>query len=74
MTQSQQPFETREYAVGGMSCEHCALSVREEVGEVDGVDAVEVELTSGRLSVRGTSLDDAAIRAAVTEAGYQVTS
>jgi copper chaperone len=63
---------SREYTVNGMTCGHCVLSVREEVGEVDGVEAVDVDLESGRMIVSGAGLDDAAVRAAVEEAGYEV--
>jgi copper chaperone len=63
---------SREYTVQGMTCSHCVLSVREEVGEVDGVAAIDVELESGRLVVTGAGVDDAAVRAAVEEAGYEV--
>ena len=63
---------SREYTVNGMTCSHCVLSVREEVGEVDGVAAVDVDLESGRMVVAGTGVDDAAVRAAVEEAGYEV--
>ena len=64
-------METTQYTVNGMTCGHCALSVREEVGEVDGVTAVDVDLPSGRMVVRG-AVDSAAVRAAVAEAGYEV--
>jgi copper chaperone len=64
--------ETRDYTVEGMTCSHCVLSVREEVSEVPGVSAVDVDLASGRLTVTGTDLDDDAVRAAVAEAGYKV--
>ena len=60
------------YTVNGMTCDHCVLSVREEVGEVDGVTAVDVDLDSGRMVVSGDGVDDAAVRAAVEEAGYEV--
>ena len=66
--------QTRTYTVTGMSCEHCVLSVREEVAAVPGVSSADVDLASGRLSVTGTSVDDAAIRAAVAEAGYEVSA
>ena len=62
----------RTYTVQGMTCEHCRASVTEEVAEVDGVTAVDVDLSSGRLTVAGDVLDDAAIRDAVAEAGYEV--
>jgi copper chaperone len=62
---------TSTYAVQGMTCEHCVRSVTEEVCEVPGVTAVDVDLASGRLTVTGAP-DEAAVRAAVVEAGYEV--
>jgi len=64
-------IQTRQYVVHGMTCDHCVLSVREEVAEVPGVQAVEVDL-SGHMSVAGTEIDDGAIANAVAEAGYEV--
>jgi copper chaperone len=61
---------TRSYLVSGMTCDHCVLSVREEVSEVSGVESVDVELASGRLTVGGDGFGDESIRAAVAEAGY----
>ena len=62
----------RTYTVAGMTCEHCVLSVREEVEEVAGVRAAAVDLASGRLAVAGEGFSDAAVRDAVAEAGYEV--
>jgi copper ion binding protein len=62
----------RNYTVTGMTCDHCVRSVEEEVGEVAGVRAVEVELASGRLTVSGEGFSDDAVRGAVAEAGYRV--
>jgi copper chaperone len=62
---------SREYDVQGMTCGHCVLSVTEEVSDLPGVEHVEVDLGSGRLVVRGVVTDEA-IRAAVSEAGYEV--
>lgn len=59
------------YTVTGMTCGHCVSSVTEEVLEVPGVTDVTVDLETGLLTVAGTP-DDAAVRAAVVEAGYQV--
>ncbi|WP_207455133.1 heavy-metal-associated domain-containing protein [Herbiconiux sp. SYSU D00978] len=63
-----------ELAVTGMTCGHCVSSVREELGELDGVQDVDVALVAGGVStVTVTSvkpLDDAALRAAIDEAGY----
>ena len=63
---------SKTYIVSGMTCSHCVASVTEEVSEVAGVERVNVELESGRVVVKGDSIDDAAIRAAVDEAGYEV--
>ena len=63
---------TSTYTVAGMTCSHCVASVSEEVAEVTGVDAVDVDLGSGRLAVTGEDVSDAAVRAAVAEAGYEV--
>ncbi|MBX6766393.1 MAG: heavy-metal-associated domain-containing protein [Actinomadura rubrobrunea] len=66
---------TATYTVTGMTCGHCVSSVKEEVGQIDGVTAVDVDLASGRVTVTGESpIDDAKVRAAVEEAGYEVTA
>ena len=64
----------KTYTVNGMTCGHCVSSVREEVLELAGVVDVDVDLTDGRLTVRGTQIDDDSVKAAVAEAGYEVVS
>ena len=64
---------TRVWSVTGMTCEHCVASVTEEVSELPGVQAVEVELATGRLTVEAApGLADADVRRAVEEAGYRL--
>ncbi|MEU9776918.1 MULTISPECIES: heavy-metal-associated domain-containing protein [unclassified Streptomyces] len=65
-------MDERHYTVTGMSCGHCVASITEELSDVAGVTAVEVELAGGAVLVRGTELDDTALRRAITEAGYGV--
>ncbi len=65
--------QTSTYTVRGMTCAHCAASVSEEVGEIPGVESVEVVLETGALTMTSDeSVDDAAVKAAVEEAGYQL--
>ena len=64
--------ETVTYRVPGMTCEHCKAAVTEELRAVGGVDSVAVDLGSKLVRVCGTALDDAALRAAIDEAGYEV--
>jgi len=64
---------TTSYRVGGMTCEHCVHAVTKELRPLDGVSAVDVDLTSGNVTVTSDEpLDEAAVRAAVDEAGYEV--
>jgi copper ion binding protein len=66
--------ETRTYTVTGMTCGHCVASVTEEISEIEGVAGVDVVLETGAVTVTSAQpLDDATIRAAVEEAGYQLT-
>ncbi|GAA0901367.1 heavy-metal-associated domain-containing protein [Pseudonocardia zijingensis] len=61
------------YKVTGMTCQHCVASVTEEISEIDGVTGVAVDLPTGAVTVTSTTpLDDAAVRAAVEEAGYEL--
>lgn len=61
--------------VSGMTCGHCVAAVTEEVSKVEGVTAVDVDLASGDVAVSSaTPVDPDALRAAVKEAGYEVTS
>jgi len=62
---------TTEFQVTGMTCGHCEAAVREEVGQVAGVESLEVSAQTGRLVVTSSApVDDAAVVAAVDEAGY----
>ena len=59
-----------DLAVGGMTCSHCAESVRRALAECAGVSSVEVDLADGRAVVTGERLDRKQLADAVTELGY----
>jgi copper chaperone len=64
---------TSTYTVTGMTCGHCVSSVKTEIGKIDGVTSVAVDLASGAVRVdSATPVADADIVAAVDEAGYEV--
>ena len=66
-------MSTATYTVVGMTCGHCVNAVTEEVSAVPGVSTVDVDLESGGLTVSGDApVDEAAVRAAVEEAGYSL--
>jgi copper chaperone CopZ len=68
-------MSTTTVTVTGMSCGHCATSVREEIAEIPGVRAVDVDLASGAVTIDSdTVVETAVIRTAVEDAGYQLAS
>lgn len=59
--------------VMGMTCGHCATSVREEVGGIAGVTSVDVDLPSGTVTIDSErQVEPEAIKNAIEEAGYQL--
>lgn len=65
--------DTTTYRVAGMSCQHCVDAVTAEVGRLDGVEQVEVDLAAGTVAVRSAEpLALEQVRAAVDEAGFDL--
>ncbi|MEU8347473.1 copper ion binding protein [Actinomadura meyerae] len=66
-------MSTATYTVTGMTCGHCVSSVTEEVEQIAGVTAVDVDLPTGKVTVTSEApLDVAQVKDAVEEAGYQL--
>lgn len=66
---------TETYRVQGMTCDHCVSSVKGEINKLAGVTAVDIDLSTGDVVVTSESeLDREALKAAVDEAGYELTS
>ena len=66
---------TTTYTVAGMTCSHCVDAVTEEVAKISGVTDVQVDLTSGAVTIASASgVDQEAVAAAVDEAGYELVS
>lgn len=63
-------YETATYSVPSISSGHCRAAIAAEVGAVNGVESVDVDLETKLVRVIGCALDDAAIRQAIHEAGY----
>ena len=62
------------YDVVGMTCDHCARAVSSEVGAVEGVTDVHVDVAAGRVRVTADrAVPVGSLRAAVEEAGYTLT-
>ncbi len=67
---------TAVYQVQGMTCDHCVRAVTEELSSLTGVTGISIDLNVGALSAvhvtSSTALDEAEVRAAVAEAGYEL--
>ncbi len=63
--------EQIEYVVPDMSCGHCEKTVTEAISSIAGVESVQVDLETKQVIVEGEGLDDAALRAAIVQAGYE---
>jgi copper chaperone len=67
---------TTTLPVVGMTCGHCVQSVTQELTGLDGVHDVAVELIPDGTSVvtvtSAAPLDDAEVKAALDEAGYEL--
>ncbi|WP_199549130.1 heavy-metal-associated domain-containing protein [Streptomyces sp. N35] len=65
---------TTVYQVTGMTCGHCEGAVSAEISELPGVTSVKAVASTGQVTVISAApLDDEAVRAAVDEAGYELT-
>ncbi|MFD5025757.1 heavy-metal-associated domain-containing protein [Streptomyces sp. NPDC058373] len=65
---------TTVYTVTGMTCGHCEGAVSEEVSALPGISSVTAEAATGKVTVVSAApLDEEAVRAAVDEAGYELT-
>ena len=61
--------------IEGMSCDHCTMAVKKALSAVDGVSEVDVSLDEKQARVTlSAEIADAALTAAVVDAGYEVTA
>lgn len=64
---------TTTFTVQGMTCGHCVSAVTDEVGQIQGVSDVDVDLETGAVTITSEGdVDEDVVRAAVEEAGYEL--
>ena len=64
-------MSTETYNVPDISCGHCVEAITGAVKPLDGVESVDVSINDKTVKVVG-SFDDAAVRSAIDDAGYDV--
>ena len=60
------------YSVPGIAGGHCRMAITGEVTKVAGVSAVDVDLETKTVTVDGVGFNEAAVRDAIDEAGYDI--
>jgi copper chaperone CopZ len=71
---NQKELMKKEISIDGMSCMHCHKTVTKKLNSLDGVDSTEVNLDAKNAVVEsGQNIDDATLKAAITDAGFTVT-
>ncbi len=71
MSDTTAPIEFT-YVVSGISCGHCVNAITAEVMKVAGVAELDVDIDRKLVKVTGVGLDEAALRNAIDEAGYEI--
>jgi copper chaperone CopZ len=61
---------TQTYSVPGISCSHCEHAIRQELDKIGGLSSIQVDIDKKLVTVSGERIDEAAIVAAIDEAGY----
>ncbi len=56
--------------VKGMSCEHCVKTISQAITRLDPDASVNVDLARGLVNIESRQLTEAAIKTAITDAGY----
>lgn len=61
----------KTYQVPGIHCNHCAMTIKVELGDMVGISAVDVDVDNKKVAVTyDAPADDAAVRAVLSEIGY----
>ncbi len=66
-------MKTEQVSIAGMSCHHCVMAVKKELGKLDGVKAADVTIGSASITYDETRVDRPLINGAIRKAGYTVT-
>ncbi len=54
----------------GMNCNHCKINVETGLKKIQGIDFAVADIVNGEVTIKGASVDPAAVQSAVEELGY----
>ncbi len=62
---------THTYHIQGMTCNHCKANVENEIKSMDGVEAVQIDLSSGKVIISGEGINLNQVKSGVENIGYE---
>lgn len=60
--------------IEGMSCQHCVDHVKEALSTIEGISQIDEVNLAGKYAIVEGTADEAMIRTAIGDAGYDVTA
>ena len=67
-------MKTQEFKIEGMSCGHCVMAVRKELGKLDNVKIDDLQIGRAKVEFDESKTPERLIIKAIEEAGYKVVS
>ena len=67
-------MKTEDLTIEGMSCGHCVMSIRKELGKLAGVQVESVEIGKARVQYDESRVSHQDLERAVDAAGYRLVS
>lgn len=67
-------MKTYQLSIGGMTCGHCVMSVKNELSKIPALKIKEVKIGSAVVETEESAAVEEKLSRAVEEAGYTVTS
>ncbi len=67
-------MKTQDLTIQGMSCGHCVMSVKKELGKIPGLKVEDVQIGKARVSFDETKVTEQDLSKAIEEAGYTLVS
>ena len=65
-------MKTAELKIEGMSCGHCVMAVKKELGKLTGVEVDDVQIGSAKIRLNEKTVGYEQLNQAVEKAGYRV--
>jgi len=65
-------MKTQELKIEGMSCMHCIMSVKKELGKLGGVVVEDVQIGKAKIQYDEASVSRQMLEKTIDEAGYKL--